>query len=341
MAMSIDEKLELIRRNTEEIVTEEELKKLLKEKKTPVVYLGWSITGRTHLGYYVPVVKLADFLNAGFKVKLLLADLHGALDNTPWEVLEKRYNYYSQTIPLMFKSIGVDIKNFEIVKGSGFQLDKKYFFDLLKLSTFTSVNDAKRAGSEVVKFGDNPMLSGVIYPLMQSLDEEYLGVDVQYGGVDQRKILMFARENLPKVGYKRRIEIMTPIIPGLVGKKMSASNNKTKIDLLDNEEEVEKKIKESDCVAGDPDNFVLAFLKNVLMVIKNDKKEKFVIKIPEKFGGDLEYDNYEDIERDFIAKKLHPLDVKNAVADEINNLLLVFRENKKKLEKIGKEGYER
>ena len=102
---------------------------------------------------------------------------------------------------------------------------------------------AKKAGSEVVKFGDNPKLGGLIYPLMQSIDEEYLKVDIQYGGVDQRKILMFARENLPKLGYKSRIEVMTPLIPGLTSKKMSASDSKSKIDLLDDPKTVQNKIK--------------------------------------------------------------------------------------------------
>lgn len=337
--MNVDEKFELIKRNTDEIVGENELRDLLKKKKNPVVYLGWSITGRTHLGYYVPVLKLADFLKAGFKVKLLLADLHGALDNTPWDVLEERYKYYVKTIPLMFKSIGVDIKNFEIVKGSDFQLKKDYVLDLLKMSSFVSVNDSKRAGSEVVKFGDNPKLSGLIYPLMQSLDEEYLGVDVQYGGKDQRKILMFARENLPKLNYKPRVEIMTPLIPGLIGKKMSASDAKSKIDLLDDEKIVFEKVKSADCVSGDADNGVMAFLKYVIMVVKGDSGEKFIIKRPEKFGGNLEYENYEEVEKDFIAKKLHPLDLKNAVAEEISNLLRPIQKSKNELEKLSEKGY--
>src|SRR3989338_6275449 len=133
------DKFDLIKRNTEEIITEEELKELLKSKKNPAVYLGTAITGRPHIGYFVWVIKLADFLKAGFKVKLLLADLHGALDNTPWEVLDKRYNYYKKLMPLMFKSVGADVKNFEIVKGSEFQLSKEYMLDVLKLSTFTSI----------------------------------------------------------------------------------------------------------------------------------------------------------------------------------------------------------
>jgi tyrosyl-tRNA synthetase len=332
--MNTDEKIELIKRNTQEIVTETELKNLIEKNPLPSVYLGWSITGRPHIAYYVPVLKLADFLKAGFKVKLLLADLHGALDNTPWDVLEKRHQHYFKTIPLMFKSIGADIKNFEIVKGSEFQLEKSYFTDLLKMATFSSVNDAKRAGSEVVKFGDNPKLSGLIYPLMQALDEQYLGVDVQYGGVDQRKILMFARENLPKLGYKQRIEVMTPLIPGLVGKKMSASDPKSKIDLLDNPKSVEKKIRNAYCEEGVvEDNGVLAFLKNVVMVIKGDREEKFTIERPEKFGGNIEFSTYKQIETAFINKKLHPLDLKNGLAKEINKLLSVFDEDRERLEK--------
>src|SRR3989344_2283086 len=184
--MDIEKKLELIKRNTQEIVTEDELRKLLKTKKQPVVYLGTAITGRPHIGYFVWALKLGDFLRAGFKVKLLLADLHGALDNTPWEILEMRYDYYKALIPLLFEAIGY-----------------------------------------------NPKLAGLIYPIMQALDEEYLKVDVQYGGVDQRKIFMFARENLPVIGYDARVEIMTPLIPGLIGKKMSASDSRSKVDLLD------------------------------------------------------------------------------------------------------------
>ena len=131
--------------------------------------MGTAITGKPHIAYYLWVLKLADFLNAGFKVKILLSDVTGALDNTPWEILDKRYNYYKIVIPLMFKSIGVNIKNLEFVKASDINLNKKYFFDLLKLSTYVSVHDAKKAASEVVKFGENPKLSGLIYPLIQLL----------------------------------------------------------------------------------------------------------------------------------------------------------------------------
>ena len=332
--MNTNKRLQLITRNTADIVTLDELKKLLEAKKNPTVYLGTAITGQPHIGYFVWALKLADFLKAGFNVKILLADLHGALDNCPWDVLEKRYNYYKTIIPLLFEALGVNTSQLEFVKGSDFQLKKEYMLDVLRLATYTSLHDAKKAASEVVKFGDNPKLSGVIYPLMQALDEQYLGVDVQYGGIDQRKILMYARESHPKLGYKPRIEIMTPLVPGLIGTKMSSSDTKSKIDVLDDEKTVIEKVRGAYCEPGKVENNgVLAFLKHVIMTLKTDNKQPFVIERPAKHGGNLTYTSYGQIEKDYAENKLHPLDLKNAVAREINDLLKPFRKSKDALKR--------
>jgi tyrosyl-tRNA synthetase len=341
MYMDINEKLRLIERNTAEIITREELKTLLEKKHKPSVYLGTAITGRPHIGYFMWVIKMADFLKAGFKVKLLLADIHGALDNTPWELLEKRYEYYKIVIPAVFKSIGADISDFEIVKGSDFQFEKEYMYDVLRMSTFASEHDCKKASSEVVKQSDNPKLSGLIYPIMQSLDEEYLEVDIQYGGIDQRKILMFARENLPKVGYKSRIEIMTPLIPSLTaGGKMSSTDKRSKIDLIDSQKDIKEKTNSAFCPEGEVENNgVMAFYKYVIMVLKQDNDEKLVIKRPEKYGGNLEYADYEALEKDFAEKKLHPMDLKANLAEELNILLEPIRKEMAKHEKLVKEAY--
>jgi len=339
MALSVEEKFNLIKRNTEEIVTESELKELLKKKEKPVVYLGTAITGKPHLAYFLWVLKLSDFLKAGFKVKILLADLHGALDGTPWVILDKRYDYYEKIIPLMFEAIGVDLKNLEFVKGSEFELKPEYMYDVLQVSSLASIHDLKKAASEVVKFGDNPKFSGLVYPIMQMIDEQYLGVDVQYGGADQRKILMFAREYHQKIGYKPRVEVMTPLIQGLVGKKMSASDEKSKIDLLDDEKAIRSKIQNAECVAGNPDNGIMAFLKYVIMTIKQNKREKFVVNRDKKYGENLVYWNYKEIEKDFMDKKIHPLDLKNAVTDEIIEILRPIWKHRKELEVLAKRAY--
>ena len=337
--MNNEERFNLIKRNTEEIISEKELKELLEKKKKPIIYWGTAPTGKPHIGYLLPALKIADFLKAGFHVKILLADLHAALDNVPWNILEKRYDYYKKIIPLLIKSIAGDDKNLEIVRGSEMELKPEYMYDVLKMSSNVSVHDATKAASDVVKMGDNPKLSGIIYPLMQAVDEQYLEADCQLGGTDQRKIMVLAREQLPKIGYNSRVEIMNPLIPGLVGKKMSSSEERTKIDLLDDEELIRKKVNSADCVEGNPDNGVMAFLKYVIMTIKQDKKEKFVVKRDKKFGGDVHYNNYEEVEKDFIEKKLHPMDLKNAVAGEIFEILKPIQKERKILEKLGKEAY--
>lgn len=78
--------------------------------------------------------------------------------------------------------------------GTSFQLSREYSLDVYKLMALTSEHDAKKAGAEVVKQVDSPLLSGLVYPLLQAIDEEYLKVDCQFGGVDQRKIFTFAEK---------------------------------------------------------------------------------------------------------------------------------------------------
>lgn len=325
--MDIDERMRLVTRNMQEVITEEELRKLLVEKDHPAVYLGTAPTGRPHVGYFVWAIKLMDFLKAGFHVKILLADVHAALDNTPWPLLEKRYEYYNIVIPAMLESLGADLSRFEIVRGSSFQTKPEYVYDMWKLSTIVSVHDAHKAASEVVKMGDNPKLSGLIYPLMQALDEEYLAVDMQYGGADQRKIFVLARESLPKLGYRSRIEFLSPLVPGLTqGGKMSSSIKGSKIDLIDDEKAVQQKLRDAYCPEGEVEgNGVLAFAKHVIFVLKSDRGEELIITRPEKFGGDISFSTYADLEAAYAAKKVHPMDLKSAVAREVSNLLAPIR----------------
>lgn len=327
--MDIEQKLNLIKRHTEEILTEEELVELLKTKESPVVYLGNAPTGRPHIGYMIPAMKIKDFVAAGLKVKILLADIHAFLDNmksTP-EAVNKRAEFYQFELAELYRAIGVDISKIEFIRGSDFELDKKCVFDMYRLTALTTIERAKHAASEVVKMGENPKLSGVLYPILQTLDEEYLDADIQYGGVDQRKILGFAREAHPKIGQKKRVAIMTPMLQGISGGKMSASEVGSKIDLLDEPETISAKINKAYCSEGDlTNNSVMLFMKYVVMVLKEDAGEKFLIERPEKFGGNAEYKNYAELERDFIDKKLHPEDLKKALARELIKILAPVRE---------------
>jgi hypothetical protein len=63
--------------------------------------------------------------------------------------------------------------------------------DVYRLAATVTEHDAKKAGAEVVKQVESPLLSGLLYPGLQALDEQYLGVDMQFGGVDQVCCLLF------------------------------------------------------------------------------------------------------------------------------------------------------
>jgi len=94
--MNTEGRFNLITRNLAEVIGEDELKEKLANQKDFTVYWGTAITSSVSIAYFFPMLKVADLLKAGCKVKILNADLHGALDGTSWEDLEKRYNYYQE-----------------------------------------------------------------------------------------------------------------------------------------------------------------------------------------------------------------------------------------------------
>ena len=342
--MDMASKKELITRNLQEVVGSEQLDEILKERDLKV-YWGTATTGKPHVAYFVPIMKIADLLDAGCEVKVLFADLHAYLDNmkSSWEQLKLRTEYYEFIIKQMLIRIGVPIDKLVFVRGTEFQLSDTYTLDMYKMSALVSVNDAKRAGAEVVKQTDNPKLSGLLYPLLQALDEEYLEVDAQFGGADQRKIFILAREQLGKLGYPKRVHLMNPMVPGLAGGKMSSSDPNSKIDILETEKKLGKKINKAFAQEGNvEDNGLLAFAKAVIFPFLKRENKVFDIARDEKWGGPVSYATYEDIEKAYAAKDLSPVDLKLGMVQQINYLLAPIREayeNDKRIQDIVAEAY--
>jgi tyrosyl-tRNA synthetase len=181
-------------------------------------------------------------------------------------VLEFRAQYYERVIRALLRSVGVDLSNLEFVRGSSYQLSPEFSRDLLRLSKKVSVHGAVKASSEIVKSTGDPCMADAIYPMMQLLDEEYLDVDAEFGGLDQRKTFALANDTMHKMGFKTRAHLMTGMVPGLSGGKMSSSDLKSKIDLIDDEATIRKKVSKAVCaprtVAG---NGILAFIQHVIL----------------------------------------------------------------------------
>ncbi|XP_059061231.1 tyrosine--tRNA ligase, cytoplasmic [Achroia grisella] len=339
---NFEEKKHFIIRNLQEVLGEEKINQILKERDLKI-YWGTATTGRPHIAYFVPMSKIADFLRAGCEVTILFADLHAYLDNmkAPWDLLILRTQYYEAAIKAMLQSIGVSLEKLKFVRGTDYQLSKEYTLDVYRMSSVITEHDAKKAGAEVVKQVEHPLLSGLLYPGLQALDEEYLKVDAQFGGVDQRKIFTLAEKYLPSLGYAKRSHLMNPMVPGLTGGKMSASEEDSKIDLLDNPANVKKKLKKAFCEPGNIiDNGVLSFSKHVIFPLLK-LSETFKISRAPDHGGDIEFTNYEDLEAEFAKQNIHPGDLKLSVEQAINKLLAPIQEIFKdpKLQELSKKAY--
>ena len=312
--MDIESKMELITRNVVEVVTEPELRELLETNDKPKAYVGYEPSGEIHLGHMMTVNKLIDLQQAGFDIVVLLADVHAYLNEKgDFDEIRKIAEYNKKA----FIALGLDESRVKFVLGSDFQLREDYVLDVLKMARITTLNRARRSMDEVSRRKEDPMVSQMIYPLMQAIDIAHLGVDVAVGGMDQRKIHMLARENLPRLGYKAPICLHTPILVGLDGQKMSSSKGNY-ISVRDGEEEVERKILKAYCPKGEVENNPII---QIVQYYIFPKFNKMVVERDSKYGGDIEYESFDQLVSDYKAGALHPLDLKRAVAKYLNKIL--------------------
>ena len=327
--MDVAERTRLVSRFTEEVVTEEELSALFEERESPSAYIGYAPTGEMHIGHFTTMRKLADFIEAGLDVTVLVADLHAHLDDekSPFDLLDARTEYYTTAIEAMIEAAGADPAGVTFVRGQDLELTPEYALELLRMAAETTQNRVKRAGSEVVRQSEDPKVGGLIYPLMQSLDVKALDADIAYGGIDQRGIYMLSREILPEHGHDKPVCVFAPLLSGLTGGKMSASEEGSKIALTDDDDAVEEKIQGAYCPAGEiEDNGVLEYLRYLVFPVLAERDEPLVVERPEEYGGDLTYTGYDDLEADFVSGELHPADLKPAAADAISAVIDPVRE---------------
>ncbi|PIO08521.1 tyrosine--tRNA ligase [Candidatus Pacearchaeota archaeon CG10_big_fil_rev_8_21_14_0_10_34_12] len=319
--MNVEERLELIRRNTIEIINEDVLMDLLKKRKEPVIYCGYETSGDIHLGHLVSMTKLLDLQKAGLKVKVLFADWHTYLNQKgEWEFINKQLKKWEKG----FAASGIRA---EFVKGSKIQRNLDYIDDVFKLAVKNTLNRGLRSMQTVARNIEDAKISQVIYPLMQITDFKYLKVDGALGGIEQRKIHMLALETLKEISYKTPFLIHHELIPSLKGPeqgKMSSSIKESMISITDSDVEIKNKINKSYCLEGEiNENPILSIAKLIIFPRKKD----FEISRDKKFGGNVVFENYEDLENSFKMEKIHPLDLKNSVSKYLQEIIGEIRKN--------------
>jgi len=317
--MDAEEKLEIIKKNTAEIVTEDELFSLLKEKKKQTVYCGYEPSGPMHLGHFVTITKLMDFAKAGFNVIVLLADIHALLNRKgDDEKVAKDVESWKKTL----KAIGL---NAEVVLGSSFEFKKEYISEVMRMAQEITINRGLRSMQEVARDIENATVSQLWYPLMQIEDIKALGCDVAYGGLEQRKIHMLGRELSGVINHKF-VVVHTPLITSLKGpgQKMSKSIPGSGISVTDNDGEINKSVNGAYCPEKSAeDNPILQITRLIIF----PRIKSFEIERLPKFGGNVSFEKYEDLEETYVAGKLHPMDLKAAVSRELIKIITPIRKN--------------
>jgi len=351
--------LELISRNTEEVMTRDDLCKMIDAEEKIKHYIGFEISGKIHLGTGIMCMsKVKDFMDAGIDVSIFLADWHAWINDKlggDKEVIRSvATGYFKEGLKASLKCVGGDPEKVNFVLGSDlYHNNDKYWETVIEISKNTSLSRILRSITILGrKEGEGVDFAKLIYPPMQVADIFIQGINLPHAGLDQRKAQVVAREVAEKLKMSplrnKKGEIIKPVavhhhlILGL-GKpptwpvpkdqlqelwsslKMSKSNPSTCIFIHDSPEDIRKKIKDAFCPEGETEfNPILDWTKHLLF---RNPDSKLKIERPEKFGGNITYNTYTAIEKDFLEKKLHPMDLKNGVAESIVKLLEPAREH--------------
>ncbi len=353
--MDVEEKLKLIKRNTVEIVTESELRERLERGEKLKGYIGFEPSGLFHVGWLIWAKKVDDLVKAGIDMRILAATWHAWVNDKLGGDLNLIRDAAKYTWHVL-KALGLPMEKIKWVYAEDLVNDDKYWALVLRVAKNTSLARMKRALTIMGRKTEEAELdsSKLIYPAMQVSDIIYMDLDVALGGLDQRKAHMLQRDVAPKLKAKKVIAIHTPLLTSLQGGKrmdvkevddylaevkMSKSKPETAIFVHDSEEEIWRKIKKAYCPAKVVElNPVIDIVKFIIFPWLEGRS--FIVERPERFGGTVAYEKYDELERDFKEGKLHPLDLKKAAAKYLAEILKPVREYFER-EREAKELYDR
>lgn len=342
--MNNDQRFKLITRNLEEVLTEDELKTLI-ESGTPLKhYIGYEVSGILHIGQGLyTLMKIKDLQEAGVEVTVYLADWHAWLNNKLDGKLETITKVGKEYLEEAFRSaalcVGADPDKINFILGSELyeKLGLDYWATVVKVSKATTISRMLRSTTIMGRKENEVTQSAMlIYPAMQSADIFMMGMNIAHAGTDQRNVHIVARDCANELGFSKPIAIHAHLLQGLLppvliedpetGKKvmdleaakMSKSKPDSAIFIHDDPETIKRKINGAYAPEGVVEfNPILDWVKNLIFYTPTT----LTIKRDEKWGGDMVYTSYEDLDKDYSEKKLHPQDLKMAVAEWLINKL--------------------
>lgn len=334
-------RLKLIESVGEEILTREELKTLVETKQTLVAYDGFEPSGFAHVPFAVfRAINLEKLQKAGVKFKIWLAD-YFAFINNKWggdlETIKKCSEYFIE----VWKAAGVE--NVQYLYASKEMDNIEYWDKVLRVAKNITLKRALRATTIMGrKETEVQAVAQLFYPPMQTSDVFYLDVDICQLGLDQRRANVLAREVSEKLNWKKPVAIHHHMLMGLKGpseasgydeeshfdkqiaSKMSKSKPDSCIFIHDTTEEIKRKISSAYCPEKDiANNPLMDYSKHLIF----ERFKEFKIERESKFGGDVNFGNYEDLAGAYLNGSLHPLDLKNAVSIYMDKLISPIRKH--------------
>jgi len=347
--MDVETRFQLIKGAAREIITEEELRKLLETNTCPLAYDGFEPSGKAHIAFGVyRALLLKDLLKAGIKFNLWLADWFAWINNKMGgdiEKIKKVGDYFIE----VWGAAGIDMSSVKVLRASQ-EMNQDYWKKVIVIAKHTTVERATRCLSIMGRrAGELKETAQYFYPMMQCADIFHLGVDICQLGLDQRRVNILSREIADRLKWKKPILVHHHMIPGLegqkqpegydeirdvdieIGSKMSKSKPSSCIYVHDSAAEIKEKIvKNAFCLPNEAkNNVVLEYFREIIFrAFKEIKIER-----DKKYGGDISFSNYSDLEKSYLAGKIHPLDLKNALAEYLDKLINPIRNHFEKNKK--------
>lgn len=337
--LSIEERIALIKEVGEEIIGENELPKLLQSEKELIAYDGFEPSGQMHITQGIlRAININKMIEAGCTFKMLVADWHAFLNNKMGADLEKIQTVGKYFIEI-WRACGMNLDKVEFIWASDHVKTEGYWDLVMRVAQTTNLKRILRT-VQIMGRKETDILkaSQILYPCMQTADIFTLGAQIVQLGMDQRKVNMLAREIGEELGFWKPVVVSHAMLLGLgkpiskekdpiersIEKKMSKSKPETCIFMTDTTEDVERKINKAFCPEGQvEDNPILEYSKYIIF----EKFDSIKVERPAKWGGDMEFKSYQELEKAFVSKELHPQDLKKAVAKKIDELLEPVRQH--------------
>ncbi|MEK7597755.1 MAG: tyrosine--tRNA ligase [Patescibacteria group bacterium] len=345
--MTTQDRLNLIKQVGEEIIQEEELKKLLESGEELIAYDGFEPSGQIHIAQgIVRAINVNKMIKAGVKFRMWVADWHAMANNKMGGDLEK-IKIVGKYFIEVWRASGMDLSKVEFMWASDMAKNPDYWKLVVQVGKSNALKRFIRTAEMMGREESLEKLTGahIIYSCMQVADIFMLGAKITQLGMDQRKVNMLAREVGPMLGYWKPVVVSHHMLMGLskpanttsqvvqgltesaiqktIERKMSKSMPDSAIFMTDSTEDIKRKINKAYCLEGDiKKNPILEYYKYI--VFESLEKlgiSEVKIERPEKFGGNISFKNYEELEKIFAEKKVHPMDLKAVLIKYLDQLI--------------------